>query len=214
MLHRRRVEQRPVVPRLGPAVARVRGGPERREDIRQRGVVHIVGDGPPPLAQPEKRPGDEFKVRSRARSHVGRGAHGPELPHERLQPRERVPPVPQRPLVLDVREHNLRPAASRAVSRLPRRATRRIVSQQPEQRPLRLPRPTSFPVEAGELEPRRRLLRGGEDQRSNREERLPHLHLSLDAVDAIAPHASNRLAARRDSAGVERTGNRAPSSRN
>ena len=77
MLHRRRVEQRPVVPRLGPAVARVRGGPERREDVRQRGVVHVVGDGPTPLAQPEKRPGDEFRVWSRARAHVGRGAHSP-----------------------------------------------------------------------------------------------------------------------------------------
>eukprot|EP00982_Pelagococcus_subviridis_P015984 31441-Pelagococcus_subviridis.AAC.8 len=62
VLHRRGVEQRPVMPRLGPRRARVRRGSERGEDVVERGVVHVLGEGPPHLAEFEKRARDEFAV--------------------------------------------------------------------------------------------------------------------------------------------------------
>ena len=59
---------------------------------------------------------------------------------------------------------------------------------------MRLSGPSSLTIERRELEPRLRLLAHGQHQRTHRQERLPHLHLTLHAVDAFAPHGPHQFA--------------------
>ena len=63
VLHRRGVEERPVVPSLRPLATRVRRGTKRAENVRESRVVHIVRESPTPLAELEKRARHEFRRR-------------------------------------------------------------------------------------------------------------------------------------------------------
>ena len=78
VLHRRRVEQSPVVPSLGPLATRVRRGPKRRQHVRHRPVVHVLRDRPAPLTELQKRASDQFRGRRGARPERSRRRSRPE----------------------------------------------------------------------------------------------------------------------------------------
>mmetsp|Transcript_12159 Transcript_12159/g.42144 ORF Transcript_12159/g.42144 Transcript_12159/m.42144 type:complete len:269 (+) Transcript_12159:1360-2166(+) len=103
--HRRRVEQRPVVPRLRPLAVRLRRHPHRRQNIRHRGVVQRPRERPAPLPELEQRPRHQLRRRHlryrplhpglpRGRSEV------PQLLHEHREPLERLLPLVGVPHVL------------------------------------------------------------------------------------------------------------------